>query len=59
MQKEQIQNMLNLLPESVDIDDFVERLYLLRQVELGEQQLAAGKGISHEAAKKRLEPWLK
>jgi len=59
MQKEQIQQMLNQLPDSVDVDEFVEKLYLLRKIELGEQQLAAGKGISHEAAKKRLEPWLK
>lgn len=59
MQKKQIQNMLNQLPDSVDIDEFVEKLYLLRKIEIGEQQIAAGNGITHEAAKKRLETWLK
>jgi hypothetical protein len=54
MQKEQIQHMLDQLPDSVDVDEFVEKLYLLRKIELAERQLAAGKGISHEAAKKRL-----
>jgi hypothetical protein len=58
MEKGQIQQVLNQLPDPVDIDEFVEKLYLLRKIEIGEQQLAAGKGISHEEAKKRLEPWL-
>ena len=39
MQKEHIQQMLNQLPDSVDVDEFVEKLYLLRKIELGEQQL--------------------
>jgi hypothetical protein len=59
MQKEQIQHMLNQMPDAVDIDEFVEKLYLLRKIELAEQQLAAGEGVPHEAAIKRLEPWLK
>ena len=54
MQKEQIQHMLGQLPDSVDVEEFVERLYLLRKIELAEQELAAGKGIPHDAAKKRL-----
>jgi hypothetical protein len=59
MQKEQIQRMLNQLPDPVDVDQFVEKLYLLRKIELAEQQIAEGQGISHEDVKKRLEPWLK
>jgi hypothetical protein len=58
MEKGQIQQVLNRLPDPVDIDEFVEKLYLLRKIEMGEVQLAAGKGIPHEEVKKRLEPWL-
>jgi hypothetical protein len=54
MEKGQIQQVLSQLPDPVDIDEFVEKLYLLRKIEIGEQQLAAGKGISHEEAKKRI-----
>jgi len=59
MQKEQIQHMLNQMPDSVDVDEFVEKLYLLSKIGLAEQQLTAGEGVPHEAAKKRLEPWLR
>jgi hypothetical protein len=55
MQKEQIQRMLNQLPDPVDVDQFVEKLYLLCKIELAEQQIAEGQGISHEDVKKRLD----
>jgi hypothetical protein len=59
MEKQKIENVLNALPEEVDLDAFMERLYLLHKIEMGEQQIAAGEGIPHEEAKKRLEQWLK
>jgi hypothetical protein len=58
MQKESIQRIVGDLPEDVDVDAFVERLYLLQKIEIGERQLAEGQGIPHEEAKKRLQPWL-
>jgi hypothetical protein len=58
MQKERIQQLVAALPEEVDIDVLVEKLYLLNKLEVAEKQLAEGGGISHEDAKKRLEPWL-
>ena len=51
--------MVGELPEEVDVDLLVEKLYLLEKIELGEQQLAEGNGVPHEDAKKRLEKWLK
>lgn len=58
MEKGQIQQVLNQQPDPVNIDEFVEKLYLLQKIEIGERQLAAGNGVTHEEAKKRLEPWL-
>jgi len=58
MQKEKIQQVVGAMPEEVDIDALVEKLYLLQKIEQGEKQLAAGEGILHEDAKKRLAPWL-
>ena len=51
--------MVGELPEEVDVDALVEKLYLLEKIELGEQQLVRGEGVPHEEAKKRLEKWLK
>jgi len=59
MEKQKIEQVLSGMPEDVDVDGFIERLYLLNKIELGEQQIAAGGGIPHEQAKKRLEQWLK
>ncbi len=59
MQREKVRQVLDDLPEDVDVDALIERLYLLEKIELGEGQLAGGEGIPHEEAKKRLEKWLK
>lgn len=59
MHKNRIQAVVESLPEEVDIDDFMEKLYLLQKIEIGERQIANGEGIPHEEAKKRLAKWLK
>ncbi len=59
MQKEKLQQVVGELPDEVDVDKLVERLYLLDKIELGEQQLARGEGVAHEEAKRRLEKWLR
>ena len=58
MHKEKIQQVIDRLSDEVDVDALVEKLYLLDKIEVAEGQLAAGEGISHEDAKKRLAPWL-
>ena len=57
MLKEKVQQVVGELPEEVDVDVLVEKLYLLEKIELGERQLAEGKGVSHEEAKKRCGSW--
>jgi len=58
MQKEKIQQVVGELPDEVDVDTLVEKLYLLEKIETAERQLANGEGISHEDAKKQLAKWL-
>ena len=58
MHKEKIQQVIDRLSDEVDVDALVEKLYLLDKIEVAEGHLAAGEGISHEDAKKRLAPWL-
>ena len=59
MHKATLQQMLVELPEEVNVDSLVEKLYLLEKIEQGERQLARGEGVPHEEAKRRLEKWLK
>jgi hypothetical protein len=59
MQREKIKQVIDDFPEEVDMDAFMEKLYLLDKIEQGEKQLAEGKGISHDEVKERLKKWLK
>jgi hypothetical protein len=54
MRKEQVLQVLDALPDDVDVDALMERLCLLRKIEVAERQIARGEGVSHEDATKRL-----
>ena len=58
MKKSRIEQIVASLPETVDVDDLIERLHLLDKIEQAEKQLARGEGVSHEMAKQRLSQWL-
>ncbi|MEM8865016.1 MAG: hypothetical protein AAGF31_05665 [Planctomycetota bacterium] len=58
MRKEKVQAALDAFDEEVDIDAFLEKVYLLRKIELGEQDIEAGRVVPHKDAKQRLDRWL-
>ena len=45
------------MPSDVTSEDVMERVYLLQKIERGRQQIAAGQGIPHEEAKRRMKRW--
>ena len=59
MHKEKVQQVLDTFPEEVDLDAFLEKVYLQKKIETGEQQIANGQVVSHGEAKKRLDKWLR
>jgi hypothetical protein len=58
VEKVRIHQVLDALPEEVDVDALMEKLYLLNKLQTAERELAEGKGIAHEDVKKRLKSWL-
>lgn len=58
MQKEKVLQVLETFQEDVDLDSFLEQVYLMDKIETGEKQIAAGEVVSHESAKQRLQKWL-
>ena len=52
--KSQIEVLLRELPDKVDIDDVMYRIYLLKKIEAGETDINEGKMLSHKDAIKRL-----
>ena len=58
MEKEKVLQVLDSYADDVDLDSFLEKVYLMDKIETGEKQIAAGEVTSHEDAKQRLKKWL-
>ena len=59
MNKAEILKIIDALPEDADVEDAVDELYLAAKVEEGEDDMAAGRAVSQEEAKKRMAKWLR
>jgi len=59
MKKDAILELLRDMPEDVDADELMYRLYLRQKLEASEGALEAGKVFSHEEVVQRSEEWLK
>jgi len=53
MQKETIRQVIDAMPDDVDLDELLDRLYVLDQIEEGERSLIDEGGIPHAEVKKR------
>lgn len=52
--KSKLEGLLKELPEKVDVEDVMYRIYLLQKIEAGEEDVAEGKTFSHKDAIERL-----
>ena len=59
MKKNAILELLRDMPEDIDADELMYRLYLRQKLEASESALEAGKVLSHEEVVQRSEEWLK
>lgn len=57
--KQQVLELLNDLPEQVDIDDIIYRLYLRQKLELAEQDIREGRLTSHAEVVRETSEWFK
>lgn len=57
--KEKILESLSRLPDDATIEDAIEWLHVLKEIEIGVQQIEAGQTVTHEKVLRRLESWLK
>jgi predicted transcriptional regulator len=56
--KEVAREVIDRLPAKASLDDIIHALYIRAKFERGEREIAAGRGVPHENAKKRLAKWL-
>jgi predicted transcriptional regulator len=57
-EKDQVIEMIRLLPEDSTIDDIMEELYFRMQVDRGLKELDEGISIPHQHVRDRLSKWL-
>ena len=53
--KEKVIGLIQSLDDNVSLDDVIDKLYLLRKVELAEQQADCGEVIEHDEFMDQLE----
>lgn len=58
MTKDRVLEVVEELPDNVDLDALIERLYLLRRLEIAEAEVAEGKLLEHDEVERRMAPWL-
>jgi hypothetical protein len=58
MDKSRLEEVVATLPNEVDLEAFIDKLYLLRKIEIAEAQIAAGDVVSHDEVKQHLAQWL-
>ena len=56
--KQEIQQVLDGLPEDATIEDMMYRLYVRQKIENAREDVHAGRIISQEEVEKRMEKWL-
>jgi predicted transcriptional regulator len=56
--KEEIIKIIKDMPETITIEDVMQRLYVRAKIEAGLKELDEGKGIPHEEAMERMSKWL-
>lgn len=57
VKKQAVLSMVNEMPNEFSIDEMLDKLILLQKIELGQQDVAAGRVKSEEDAKKQLNKW--
>jgi len=57
--KDAVRELLDRLPDDCSLEDVLYHLYVLRQIELGQDDVAAGRVISHDDVARELRrKWL-
>jgi predicted transcriptional regulator len=56
--KEEVEQLLDLLPDDSTLEDIQYHLYVLEKIKRGRADIAAGRRYSQDEAKQRLARWL-
>ena len=57
MKKDKAIQVINEMPQDIDLEQLIDRLLFIDKVEKGLEQLDQGKTVSHEDVKARVREW--
>ncbi len=57
IRKDEVLDLLRQMPDEVDIEDLIYRLYLLEKLAAAEEDIAAGRALSAEEVKAKTASW--
>jgi hypothetical protein len=57
MKKQDVINLLQDMPDEIDVEQLMYHLYVVRKIELGEAAIAAGDVLSEEEVDREIESW--
>lgn len=55
--RDRVLQAVETMPSDITFEEVLERIYMLQKIERGRQQIAAGEGIPHDEAKRRMKRW--
>ncbi len=55
--RDQVQDIVQALPEPVDTEELIHRIYLLEKLTRAEEDVVAGRTLSHDEVKARIAAW--
>ncbi|MDH5721581.1 MAG: hypothetical protein OEZ13_13320 [Spirochaetia bacterium] len=56
--KKDLIQMIEKMPDDISISDVMDELYLRLEINKAEEEIKAGKSISHDKVEKKVEKWL-
>ena len=59
LRRSKVIETVSSLPATFSMEELIERLVVLKKIEIGIEQANKGQTLSHKEAKSRLKKWLK
>jgi predicted transcriptional regulator len=56
--KDQVEEILKMLPESASLEDIQYHIYVRQKIAQGQEDVEAGRVVSHGEVRRRLAKWL-
>ena len=57
MRKQDVLDLVQQMPDEIDIEELQYRLYVLEKLRRSEESIRAGRVVSHEEAKRQMDEW--